>query len=101
MSSPSLPRKKTKIICTIGPASREQETLERMMAAGMNIARINFAHGDFDSHRETIANVRAAAAGHRPTHRHHGRPARPQDAHRRSWRKNPSSSCAATASTCT
>ena len=62
MPSSMLPRKKTKIICTIGPASREQDTLEEMMAAGMNIARINFAHGDLASHRQTIANVRAAAA---------------------------------------
>lgn len=56
-----LPPKKTKIICTIGPASQSQEVLERMISAGMNIARINFAHGDFDDHRRTIANVRAAA----------------------------------------
>ena len=62
MTRPVLPRKKTKIICTVGPASSDQETLERMMNAGMNIARINFAHGNFESHGRTIANVRAAAA---------------------------------------
>jgi pyruvate kinase len=56
-----LPTKKTKIVCTIGPASWDQEVLEKMIRAGMNIARINFAHGDFNSHRRTIANVRAAA----------------------------------------
>jgi pyruvate kinase len=56
-----LPSKKTKIVCTIGPASQSQEVLERMIRNGMNIARINFAHGDFEDHRRTIANVRAAA----------------------------------------
>lgn len=53
--------KKTKIVCTIGPASQPQAVLEQMIASGMNIARINFAHGDFDGHRQVIANVRAAA----------------------------------------
>lgn len=53
--------KKTKIICTIGPASQSQEVLKQMIQNGMNIARINFAHGDLDGHRKTIANVRAAA----------------------------------------
>ena len=57
----SLPPKKTKIVRTIGPASQAQEVLQEMILSGMNIARINFAHGDFDSHRQTIANVRAAA----------------------------------------
>lgn len=53
--------KKTKIVCTIGPASWDQEVLEQMIQAGMNIARINLAHGDIDGHRRSIANVRAAA----------------------------------------
>lgn len=56
------PTKKTKIVCTIGPASWEVPVLEQMIRNGMNVARINLAHGDFDGHRETIANVRAAAA---------------------------------------
>ncbi len=62
MIQPSLPRKKTKIVCTIGPASDSPETVEQMLVAGMNIVRLNFAHGDFDSHRRTIQTVRAAAA---------------------------------------
>ncbi|MDJ0757363.1 MAG: pyruvate kinase [Ardenticatenaceae bacterium] len=57
----TLPAKKTKIIATIGPASQSVEMLVEMIKNGMNIARINFAHGDFDSHRQTIANVRTAA----------------------------------------
>ena len=61
MQDSDIPQKKTKIVCTIGPASDSQETLQELIESGMNIARINFAHGDLDSHRQTIANVRAAA----------------------------------------
>lgn len=61
MKTATLFPKKTKIICTIGPASQSAEILERLIRNGMDIARINFAHGDLDGHRETIANVRAAA----------------------------------------
>ena len=62
-----LPVKKAKIVCTIGPASEGQEVLERMIEAGMNIARINFAHGSLKSHKRMIENVRNAsrAAGSR------------------------------------
>jgi len=58
----SLPLKKTKIVCTIGPASQSRGVLEQMIRNGMNVARLNFAHGDFDSHRQLIADIRAAAA---------------------------------------
>jgi pyruvate kinase len=57
-----LPTKKTKILCTIGPATQEPPMLERLVANGMNVARINFAHGDLATHEHVIANVRAAAA---------------------------------------
>lgn len=57
-----LPAKKTKIVCTIGPASESRETLGRMIANDMNVARINFAHGDFESHEKMIGNIRTAAA---------------------------------------
>jgi pyruvate kinase len=57
---PEPPPAKTKIVATIGPASQAPDVLERMIAAGMSVARINFAHGDFDSHAQTIAAVRAA-----------------------------------------
>ncbi len=56
-----LPAKKTKIVCTLGPASESTEILEALIRAGMDIARINFSHGDFDSHKKRIERVRAAA----------------------------------------
>jgi len=57
----TLPASKTKIVCTIGPASEKQEVIEQMIRAGMNIARINFSHGDFASHKKVITNIRGAA----------------------------------------
>src|SRR5271157_2817220 len=60
-STMMLPRNKTKIICTIGPASESAEVMERMIQAGMNIARLNFSHGSFDSHRTVVRNLRSAA----------------------------------------
>jgi pyruvate kinase len=56
-----LPDHKTKIICTVGPASESPEVLERMARAGMDVARLNFSHGDADRHRRVIGNIRAAA----------------------------------------
>ncbi len=56
------PDHKTKIICTIGPASDSTEMLEKLMQSGMNIARLNFSHGDFDYHRNLIKRIREVAA---------------------------------------
>jgi len=53
--------KHTKIVATIGPASRDPETLRAMMRAGMNVARINFSHGDHKTHGATIDTVRRVA----------------------------------------
>ncbi|MBK1647857.1 pyruvate kinase [Rhabdochromatium marinum] len=52
---------KTKIIATIGPASDEPAVLRHMLDAGLNIARLNFSHGDPQSHAERIARIREAA----------------------------------------
>lgn len=52
----------TKIVCTIGPASESVETLEKLMEAGMNVARLNFSHGDYEEHGARIKNIRLAAA---------------------------------------
>ena len=57
-----LPAHKTKIVCTIGPASRSEAVLERLMLQGMNVARLNFAHGTLPGHREDIRRIRAVAS---------------------------------------
>ncbi len=55
-----LPDHKTKIVATIGPASDSPEMLERLIRAGLNVARLNFSHGDFTGHADRIARIRAA-----------------------------------------
>lgn len=54
-------RNRTKIVCTIGPSSSTRSILKGMILAGMNVARINFSHGDKDSNLELVYNVRNAA----------------------------------------
>jgi pyruvate kinase len=57
-----MPRRRTKIVATIGPASRDPETLARMVEAGLDVARLNFSHGDREMHAENAERVREAAA---------------------------------------
>lgn len=51
----------TKIVCTIGPATRNKESIGRLMDAGMNVARLNFSHGSHQDHKETVDWVRSIA----------------------------------------
>ena len=53
--------RRTKIVATIGPASRDPEVLVRMVEAGMDVARLNFSHGTAEQHAETASRVRQAA----------------------------------------
>lgn len=50
--------KKTKIVCTIGPASESKETLKTLMLSGMNVARLNFSHGSHEEHRARIESIK-------------------------------------------
>jgi pyruvate kinase len=55
-------RRRTKIVATIGPSSRDEATLRALVEAGLDVARLNFSHGSHESHAETIARIRAAAS---------------------------------------
>ncbi len=54
-------KNKTKIVCTIGPSSNNKNVIEKMLIAGMNVARLNYSHGDFNSHAQTIEILRNSA----------------------------------------
>lgn len=66
--------RKTKIICTLGPASETEEVLREMIKAGMNVARFNFSHGSHEEHQKKLDIIKklrqemdiplATAAGH-------------------------------------
>lgn len=51
---------KTKIVCTLGPASRSVEMICKLLNAGMSVARFNFSHGSHQYHQETLDNLRLA-----------------------------------------
>jgi pyruvate kinase len=53
--------RKAKIVATIGPASQSQEILEKLILAGMNVARMNFSHGTHEQHAERIDRIRQAS----------------------------------------
>ena len=50
--------RKTKIVCTIGPASIEEDVIRKMCLAGMNVARLNFSHGPHDEQLRKIENIK-------------------------------------------
>ncbi len=54
-------KRRSKIVCTVGPASRTPEVLGELIDAGMNVARLNFSHGNHQDHAEVIARIRTAA----------------------------------------
>lgn len=54
--------RKTKIVCTIGPSSESLENIKKLIMAGMNVARLNFSHGDFEEHGGRIKTIRQASA---------------------------------------
>lgn len=53
--------RKSKIVCTIGPASESLENIKKLILAGMNVARLNFSHGDFEEHGNRIKTIRQAS----------------------------------------
>ena len=46
--------RKTKIVCTVGPATDDENTMRELMLAGMNVARFNFSHGDYEIHERRL-----------------------------------------------
>src|SRR3954451_849312 len=58
-SASDLPPIRTKIVATIGPASRTPELLRRLLAAGVNVFRLNFSHGTHEEHAAVLADIRA------------------------------------------
>ena len=56
--------RRTKIVATIGPGCDDPEVLERLILAGVNVARLNFSHGDADDHRRRASLVREIAQRH-------------------------------------
>jgi pyruvate kinase len=54
-------QKRTKIVCTMGPASSSPQKLKQLIQSGMNVARLNFSHGDLKDHRQQIRNIRDTA----------------------------------------
>src|SRR5260370_24952361 len=54
----------SKIVCTIGPATRSLRMIDRLLSAGMDVARLNFSHGSHEEHAKNISMLRAAAVEH-------------------------------------
>jgi pyruvate kinase len=62
MTNPLASFRRTKIVCTLGPASSDEAVIEAMIRAGMNVARLNFSHADHETAAEIIRRIRAAEA---------------------------------------
>ncbi|GCE20664.1 hypothetical protein KDK_44640 [Dictyobacter kobayashii] len=54
--------RRTKIVCTIGPATNTKEQIEKLLLAGMNVARLNFSHGTQEGHAQVIEHIRTISA---------------------------------------
>jgi pyruvate kinase len=61
MSHPRIPERRTKVVVTVGPASREPEMLEQMILAGADVFRLNFSHGTAEDHAQSVRRIRAAS----------------------------------------
>lgn len=60
-----MPARRTKIVATLGPTSSGPEKIEQLILAGMDVARLNFSHGEPDDHRQRVKHIRAMAAKHK------------------------------------
>ena len=58
--------RRAKIVCTLGPATREPKMLRRLIEAGMNVCRLNFSHGTHEEHRRTVEMIHREAILIRP-----------------------------------
>ena len=53
--------KRTKIVCTIGPASETKAIIEQLVKSGLNVARLNFSHGTYKNHAMLVRNIRSVS----------------------------------------
>ena len=89
---------RTKIVATIGPASRTPQVLRQLIEAGVNVFRLNFSHGTHEEHTAVLADIRGAEPGDGPARRRPAGPVRAEDAARADPRRRRSSAAWATSS---
>ena len=77
--------RRTKIVATVGPASREPETLRELIDAGVDVFRLNFSHGNAADHAENVQRIRAASAELGRRDRDPRRPARARSCASETW----------------
>ncbi len=58
MAKRILPKRKSKIICTLGPSSNTEDKIKSLALAGMDVARLNFSHGSHEEHKKVIKSIR-------------------------------------------